>query len=96
MSPTEGRPSRHDLQKEGKHPAPCARFCEANAFQIELRYLRTRAEGADAAKLALRQFYLATMALLDSEGSPEACRKFDEAEAKVLAIIGVSKQPHET
>lgn len=28
---------RHTLQAEGKHPAPCARFCEANAFRIELR-----------------------------------------------------------
>ena len=30
---------RHELQKDGKHPAPCARFCEANAFKIELRNL---------------------------------------------------------
>lgn len=28
---------RHTLQAEGKHPAPCARFCEANAFRIEER-----------------------------------------------------------
>ena len=31
---------RHELQKDGKHPAPCARFCEANAFKIELRNLQ--------------------------------------------------------
>lgn len=29
--------SRHTLQAQGKHPAPCARFCEANAFRIEER-----------------------------------------------------------
>jgi hypothetical protein len=28
---------RHTLQAQGKHPAPCARFCEANAFRIEER-----------------------------------------------------------
>lgn len=31
---------RHELQKDGNHPAPCARFCEANAFKIELRNLQ--------------------------------------------------------
>lgn len=32
--------SRQALQAEGKHPAPCARDCEANAFQIEVRRLQ--------------------------------------------------------
>ena len=31
---------RRAAQAEGKHPAPCARFCEANAFEIEARNLR--------------------------------------------------------
>lgn len=35
---------RHELQKDGKHPAPCARFCEANAFNIEIRGLKRRIE----------------------------------------------------
>lgn len=35
---------RHELQKDGKHPAPCARFCEANAFYIEIRGLKRRIE----------------------------------------------------
>lgn len=30
---------RHALQAEGKHPAPCARHCEAQAFKIEVRRL---------------------------------------------------------
>lgn len=30
---------RQALQAEGKHPAPCARHCEANAYQIEVRRL---------------------------------------------------------
>lgn len=29
------------LQAEGKHPAPCARHCEAQAFSIEIRNLRS-------------------------------------------------------
>lgn len=31
---------RRALQREGKHPAPCARHCEATAFQVELRRLQ--------------------------------------------------------
>lgn len=38
---------RLELQREGKHPAPCARFCEANAFEVEIRQLRASAQ-ADA------------------------------------------------
>jgi hypothetical protein len=36
--PTE----RHALQAEGKHPAPCARHCEARAFEIEIRNLKAQ------------------------------------------------------
>jgi hypothetical protein len=31
---------RRELQRQGKHPAPCARWCEATAFEVELRRLR--------------------------------------------------------
>lgn len=30
---------RHELQAAGTHPAPCARHCEATAFEIEIRRL---------------------------------------------------------
>lgn len=33
----QGEPTRHELQAKGEHPAPCARFCEANAFRIAER-----------------------------------------------------------
>jgi hypothetical protein len=39
---------RDVLQSKGKHPAPCARFCEANAFNIEIR--RLESELAEARK----------------------------------------------
>lgn len=31
---------RRDLQSDGHHPAPCARHCEAMAFNIEIRRLK--------------------------------------------------------
>jgi hypothetical protein len=36
--------NRRVLQADGKHPAPCARFCEATAFNIELRNARADIE----------------------------------------------------
>ena len=32
---------RHEMQAAGTHPAPCARHCEATAFEIEIRRLRS-------------------------------------------------------
>ena len=32
---------RHEMQAAGTHPAPCARHCEAKAFEIEVRRLRS-------------------------------------------------------
>lgn len=46
---------RHELQKEGKHPEPCARMCEANAFRIEIRQLRTQLSERDATIARLKQ-----------------------------------------
>ena len=34
------RPDRKELQVEGKHPAPCAKFCEATAFGIDERRMK--------------------------------------------------------
>ena len=57
--------NRHVLQETGKHPAPCARHCEATAFYIELRGLRgdvtrlaaelAQAKSAEIARLAMAQ-----------------------------------------
>lgn len=35
---------RNELQAAGAHPAPCARHCEATAFDIEVRNLRSQAK----------------------------------------------------
>ena len=37
----EQEPDRRALQAEGTHPAPCARHCEAKAFEIEIRGLKS-------------------------------------------------------
>ena len=36
---TPAQVERNTLQKDGKHPAPCARFCEATAFKSEIQRL---------------------------------------------------------
>lgn len=36
--------SRHWIQSKGQHPSPCARFCESNAFEIEIRRLKFEIE----------------------------------------------------
>lgn len=35
------QPDRQTLQAAGTHPAPCARHCEAKAFEIEIRSLKS-------------------------------------------------------
>lgn len=50
----EAPDDRRLAQAEGKHPAPCARFCEANAFEIELRSLRKRIDSAPVAIMDTR------------------------------------------
>ena len=35
------QPDRRALQAAGTHPAPCARHCEAKAFEIEIRSLKS-------------------------------------------------------
>ena len=40
--PFPPQPERHELQAKGKHPAPCARHCEANAFQIVIKNLKAQ------------------------------------------------------
>jgi len=37
---TPAAPDRRVLQAAGTHPAPCARHCEAKAFEIEIRRLK--------------------------------------------------------
>lgn len=41
---------RRTLQQEGIHPAPCARFCESTAFQIEIRSLKRQLDDVRKAK----------------------------------------------
>lgn len=56
---------RHALQAEGKHPAPCARFCEANAFRADRR--------SDTALIRqlLEALQASSAALWETKGDPE-------------------------
>lgn len=45
---TEKQPARPELQATGSHPAPCARFCEAQAFKIDARNLHARIADIEA------------------------------------------------
>jgi hypothetical protein len=42
LAQPEQEPDRRALQAAGTHPAPCARHCEAKAFEIEIRSLNSR------------------------------------------------------
>jgi len=42
LAQPEQEPDRRVLQAAGTHPAPCARHCEAKAFEIEIRSLNSR------------------------------------------------------
>jgi len=40
------QPDRQTLQAAGTHPAPCARHCEAKAFELEIRSLKSALRAA--------------------------------------------------
>ena len=64
-APTTQPADRHALQAEGKHPAPCARFCEANAFRADRR--------SDTALIRqlLEALQASSAALWETKGDPE-------------------------
>ena len=50
-SPEAAQPEdRHELQRDGMHPAPCARHCEAPAFKAEIRRLQAAQSEASSDK----------------------------------------------
>jgi hypothetical protein len=55
----EQEPDRRALQAEGKHPAPCARHCEAKAFEIEIRSLNSRLKQTQRKPLTDGEIYTA-------------------------------------
>jgi hypothetical protein len=62
------QPERHELQAKGEHPAPCARHCEANAFQIVIKNLK--AQLAQRKPLTLDQIYKALLSICDDGSAP--------------------------
>ena len=49
----QSKPDIKDLQANGKGPAPCARFCEANAFEIEIRRLTAKLNAQQAKRVPM-------------------------------------------
>lgn len=57
---------RRILQAKGKHPAPCARFCESNAYEIEIRRLKRQVANYSEINRQRREA-VEHVALLESE-----------------------------
>lgn len=70
---------RRVLQADGKHPAPCARHCEANAFNIELSRAKKTIERKDAL-------------LREALNALEASQRYVEASANARLEIGWGDQ----
>ena len=66
---------RHELQAAGTHPAPCARHCEATAYEIEIRRLRHDIE---------RHVGIATEAIQEAEQLRAELAASREREARML------------
>lgn len=74
---TMAQPDRRIAQSQGTHPAPCARHCDAAAYEIEIRGLRKRVQTLTAKRAGLRiandrAYRIATIAaeeLIRSEGT---------------------------
>jgi len=65
---------RFTSQAEGKHPAPCARFCEANAFGTEIRGWRAENERLKGERLVFAELMDAAakvLHVLDGEDADE-------------------------
>lgn len=39
------QPDRQTLQATGDHPSPCAKFCEATAYEVEIKRLKAQESG---------------------------------------------------
>lgn len=52
-SAPEAPADRRILQADGKHPAPCAKFCEATAFKGEIQRLKRESKDAPAERRPL-------------------------------------------
>ena len=80
MLEADAQQAKHDikdLQANGKGPAPCARFCEANAFQIEIRRLTAEINVQQAKRVPMTGEEIAEIAL--DFCLPQSTRSFARA-----------------
>ena len=78
---------RHTLQAAGKHPAPCARFCEATAFQIKIRGLEGELADLKAAQPALPFGVGGGLAAIKTLLSRDPCAHANVAIGMIDAIL---------
>ena len=78
---------RRTLQAEGKHPAPCARHCEAKAFEIEIRGLKS------ALRARLEQPEQEPVAYLSQAGNFLSPLEFTVGEAALYGWTPVYTSP---
>ena len=71
------QPSRHELQAKGEHPAPCARFCEANAFQIAERRYKRQIEELTAKVMELERLCDDTYVAQGADAYNHACDEME-------------------
>lgn len=74
--------TRHALQAQGRHPAPCARMCEATAFEIEIRQLTA---DNDALHSHAHRLALDLECLLLSTDNPASTKWWAEAQQTLEA-----------
>lgn len=86
---------RAELQSAGTHPAPCARHCEAVAFEIEIRGLKRQRDALlSAARKAHdmirieRQFFGDCNVGHDGTFEPGAREQIDEYDAVLGELAG--------
>ena len=70
----QAEPDRRDLQAAGTHPAPCARHCEAKAFEIEIRSLKSQLKQQAEPVSELQKRYLASEKAFQQQAEPVAQR----------------------
>jgi hypothetical protein len=94
----QAEPDRRPLQAEGKHPAPCARHCEAKAFEIEIRSLKSALETQAASKEDMKvyrsivdNYWKGLAAKAEQQAEPVAWTTMPEAED--WCFVSGSKDP---
>ena len=91
--------NRTEQQAAGTHPAPCARHCEANAFQIEIRRLQSHVSalevGRDNLQGQVEILTTAIQAASSAMASAPIVSRYHRAAIEALRDYAGQDQQHE-